>query len=114
MVSEAARPWGRGGSEFAANKLLEVWGGQRQVRNRVKTTAKDNFCLPLSFSPKFSANFLYVSQRAPNPPEFAQPRLSRVKGWSSPARGYQFGPVLGVFVPIWPVSSHANAMTPVI
>ena len=30
-------------------------------------------------------------QRAPNPPEFAQPRLSRVKGWSSPARGYKFG-----------------------
>ena len=30
-------------------------------------------------------------QRAPNPPEFAQPRLSRVKGRSSPARGYKFG-----------------------
>ena len=27
----------------------------------------------------------------PNPPEFAQPRLSRVKGWSSPAKGYKFG-----------------------
>ena len=30
-------------------------------------------------------------QRAPNTPEFAQPHLSRVKGWSSPARGYKFG-----------------------
>ena len=29
-------------------------------------------------------------QRAPNPPEFAQPRLSRVKRRSSPARGYKF------------------------
>ena len=32
-----------------------------------------------------------VVQRAPNPPEFAQPRLSRVKRLSSPARGYKFG-----------------------
>ena len=32
-----------------------------------------------------------TSQRAPNPPEFAQPRLSRVKRRSSPARGYKFG-----------------------
>ena len=38
-------------------------------------------------------------QRAPNPPELAQPRLSRVKARSSPARGTN----LGVFVPIWPV-----------
>ena len=30
-------------------------------------------------------------QRAPNPPEFAQPSLSRVKRRSSPARGYKFG-----------------------
>ena len=30
-------------------------------------------------------------QRAPNPPEFAQPRLSKVKGPSSLARGYKFG-----------------------
>ena len=28
-----------------------------------------------------------VLQRAPNTPEFAQPRLSRSKGWSSPASG---------------------------
>ena len=31
------------------------------------------------------------SQRAPNPPEFAQPRLSRVQARSSLARGYKFG-----------------------
>ena len=35
-------------------------------------------------------DFLFF-QRAPNPPEFAQPRLSRVKARSSPARGYKFG-----------------------
>ena len=33
----------------------------------------------------------FNTQRARNPPEFAQPRLSRVKGRSSPARGYKFG-----------------------
>ena len=38
-------------------------------------------------------------QRAPNPPEFAQPRLSRAKG-GHPQRD---GTNLGVFVPIWPV-----------
>ena len=43
----------------------------------------------------------------PNPPEFAQPRLSTVKGRSSPARGTN----LGVFVPTWPVPSHTNVMT---
>ena len=32
-----------------------------------------------------------IDQRAPNSPEFAQPRLSRVKARSSPARGYKFG-----------------------
>ena len=32
-----------------------------------------------------------VNQRAPNPPEFAQPRLSRVKARSSPTRGHKFG-----------------------
>ena len=34
---------------------------------------------------------------APNPPEFAQPRLSRIKRRSSPARGTN----LGVVVPFW-------------
>ena len=33
----------------------------------------------------------FRNQRAPNPPESAQPRLSRVKRRSSPARGYKFG-----------------------
>ena len=32
-----------------------------------------------------------VYQRAPNPPEFAQVRLSRVKARSTPARGYKVG-----------------------
>ena len=43
-------------------------------------------------------------QRAPNPPEFAQPRLSRVKGRSSSE-----GANLGVFVPIWPVITPASS-----
>ena len=30
-------------------------------------------------------------QQAPNPPEFAQPGLSRSKGQSFPTKGYQFG-----------------------
>ena len=40
----------------------------------------------------FVLNFLENTQiqRAPNPPEFAQPRLSRVTGRSFPARGYEF------------------------
>ena len=42
--------------------------------------------------PRFQNDF---PQRAPNPPEFAQPSLSRVKARSSPARGAN----LGVFVP---------------
>ena len=41
---------------------------------------------------KRSKNFGKVAdQRAPNPPEFAQPRLSRVKARSSPTKGYKFG-----------------------
>ena len=37
------------------------------------------------------------TQRAPNPPEFAQPRLGRVKGQSSPARGSQIWVCLFLF-----------------
>ena len=44
---------------------------------------------PLNFFGLVSPSCL--AQRAPNPPEFAQPRLSRVKRRSSPARGYKFG-----------------------
>ena len=56
-------------------------------------------------------------QRAPNPPEFAQPRLSRVKGRSSPARGYKFGCVCSYMVGVishqrndWPYrnKTHPN------
>ena len=39
-------------------------------------------------------------QRAPNPPEFAQPHLSVGSKRGRPQRG---GTNLGVFVPIWPV-----------
>ena len=48
-------------------------------------------------------------QRAPNPPEFAQPRLSRVKGRSSPARGYKFGCVCPYMA-----SHYVGEMTPAI
>ena len=46
---------------------------------------------------------LSLSQRAPNPPEFAQPRLSRVKARSSPVRGYKFGCVCSY------MASHEDA-----
>ena len=50
----------------------------------------------------------WKSQRAPpNPPEFAQPRLSRVKRQSSPARGYKFGWVCSYM----PGHEDAGAMT---
>ena len=53
-----------------------------------------------------------LTQRAPNPPEFAQPRLSRVKRRSSPARGYDFFFVcVCLFVPIWPVMRTPKFVT---
>ena len=45
-------------------------------------------------------------QRAPNPPEFAQPRLSRVKARSSPAGGYEFGCVCSYTV--WSLPRHPH------
>ena len=48
---------------------------------REVATEKDNDAFPAE------AN----TQRAPNPPEFAQPRSSRVKRRSSPARKYKCG-----------------------
>ena len=45
------------------------------------------------------------SQRAPNPPEFAQPRLSR----SSGGRPQRDGTILGVFVPLWLVLPRCEA-----
>ena len=45
--------------------------------------------LSLPSGPKLLHALLYY-QRAPNPPELAQPRLSRVKRRSSPARRYKF------------------------
>ena len=48
-----------------------------------KTKERKNRAIPGKFH-------VHLNQRAPNPPEFAQPRLSRVKARSSPARGYKF------------------------
>ena len=52
---------------------------------------KTPFWTTISLNDGFSARRILICQRAPNPPEFAQPPLSRVKAWSSPARGYKFG-----------------------
>ena len=46
-----------------------------------------------------------TSQRAPNPPEFAQPRLSRSNGGHPQREGTN----LGVFVPIWLVLLRCEA-----
>ena len=51
------------------------------------------------------AKFGGVNQRSPNPPEFAQPRLSRSDG-GDPQRE---GTILGVFVPIWLVVPRCEA-----
>ena len=56
-----------------------------------------------------------VDQRAPNPPEFAQPHLSRVKARSSPARGYRFGCVCSYMAGDYPgivMTGHAGTNTP--
>ena len=55
------------------------------------------------------------SQRAPNPPEFAQPRLSRVKARSSAARGYKFGCVCSCMAGHYPgifMAGHIGTNTP--
>ena len=46
-----------------------------------------------------------VPQRSPNPPEFAQPHLSRSNG----GRPLREGANLGVFVPIWLVLHRCEA-----
>ena len=84
---------GKSALEFFKDSVTQVSPGRKTFRKYILK--------PRNFGAKL------VTQQAPDPPEFAQPRLSRVKGRSSPARGYE----LGVFVPIWPVSSHTNIMT---
>ena len=54
-------------------------------------------------------------QRAPNAPEFVQPRLSRVKRRSSPARGYKFGCVCSYMAGHYPgilMTGHIGTNTP--
>ena len=54
-------------------------------------------------------------QRAPNPPKFAQPRLSRVKARPSPARGYKSGCVCSYMAgheDIGVVTGHIGTNTP--
>ena len=58
---------------------------------------------------------LTQNQGAPNPPEFAQPRLSRVKARSSPARGYKFGRACSYMAGHYPgifVTCHIGTNTP--
>ena len=50
-------------------------------------------------------NFRPVCQRSPNPPEFAQPRLSRPNGGHPQREGTH----LGVFVPKWLVLPKCEA-----
>ena len=54
--------------------------------------------LPVAWQP-VEVGLAVACQRAPDPPEVAQPRLGRVKR-GRPQRG---GTNLGVFVPIWPI-----------
>ena len=57
----------------------------------------------------------HLNQRAPNPPEFAQPRLSRVKRRSSPAKGYKFGCVCSYMAgheDVGVVTGHTGTNTP--
>ena len=57
----------------------------------------------------------FKNQRAPNPPKFAQPRLSRVKVRSSPARGYKFGCVCSYMAGHYPailMTGHKGTNTP--
>ena len=48
---------------------------------------------------------IQTAQRAPNPPEFAQPHLSRSNGGHPQREGTN----LGVFVPIWLVLPRCEA-----
>ena len=55
------------------------------------------------------------SQRAPNPPEVAQPRLSRVKARFSPVREYKFGCVCSYMAGHYPgiiMTGHIGTNTP--
>ena len=63
----------------------------------------------------FGARLRGQTQRAPYPPEFAQPRLSRVKRRSSPARGYKFGCVCSYMAGHYPgilMTFHIGTNTP--
>ena len=56
-----------------------------------------------------------TDQRVSNPPDFAQPRLSRVKARSSPARGYKFGCVCSYMAGHYPgilMTGHIGTNTP--
>ena len=69
---------------------------------------KNLFCTEKCF-------FASPSQRAPNPPKLAQPRLSRVKARSSPAKGYKFGCVCSYMAIHYPgilMTGHIGANTP--
>ena len=73
-----------------------------------------NFPKLLRFMALFPSLFIFY-QRVPNPPEFAQPRLSRVKARSSPARGYKFGCVCSYMAGHYPgilMTSHIGTNTP--
>ena len=75
------------------------------------------FFFPDKSRKRNSKQFLSKNSLNPlkNPPEFAQPRLSRVKAQSSPARGYKFGCVCSFWAGHCPsilMTGHIGTNTP--
>ena len=95
--------WGAGSGSF----LLDI-----PRRGRCASLAPiARACVSLRTSEEGCAQF----QRAPNPTEFAQPRLSRVKARSSPARGYKLGCVCSYMAGHYPgilMTGHVGTNTP--
>ena len=87
--------------------------GEKTHINKIPPKSRDNpvkilfmcFCSLRVFFFFFFRSQTAVHQRSPNPPEFAQPRLSMSNG-GHPQRE---GTSLGVFVPIWLVLPRCEA-----
>ena len=90
------------GEQVVCNSVCKKGLGNLKPDLQFRVRGDHCYWLKLKFSQWISVT---TTQRAPNPPEFAQPRLSRVKR-RSPARGYTF---FCVFVPIWLVLRRCEA-----
>ena len=87
---------------FSKEKKMRVW-------------SKLQGCHKSGLELIFVEIFEVIFQRAPNTREFAQPRLSRVKERSSPARGYKFGCVCSFVAgheDAWVMTGHTRTNTP--